>query len=369
MFGIPRLSLLFFIVQLVLSTEGSLFAQPLKPTKFKAGADRKFDTRVTVELVTSQGAGLAAQEWNEIFQDLNVSLSIRRSVLNDKPETREATLGVNLREVTVLGILDDDGSVTFADRRFVPADVRKLKEWIDGLKAYGAQGSPLGQPLWGLSKTQFEPLFETLSNPLKTEIQGQNLGQAIKSFSIQDRYLITFGADAIQHLENAKPVEQVRGMYAGMSQGTALAAMLNEYDFGIQPRRTANGKVDLVIVRLQRNVETWPVGWPPISDPPKLAPNLFDLADVELKDEPFLDVIDAVADLISIPVVIDSHGMKQNKIDLGKKTVSHKKRRVTWSSALKHVCFQARCKFEVRVDESGHPLLWVMPDVPAPDDK
>ena len=95
--------------------------------------------------------------------------------------------------------------------------------------------------------------------------------------------------------------------------------------------------------------------------------NLFKLGDVELTDEPLLDVLQAVGDLIKIPVLVDGYGLKADGIDLKTKKVSHKKKRTVWSAALKHVCFQARCKWELRVDEAGHPLLWVMSDIPPKD--
>lgn len=347
---------------------GFAAAQQPRP-KLKADPDRKIDTKVSVELITEGGVGLDAQEWAEIFQDLNVSFSVRRSLLNDKPETIETTSGVSLRDVQVIGRLEADGSITFADRRFTSANVAKIREWIDGLKTYGAQGSPKGQPMWGLSKTQFDPLFQALTPVLKIDPQGAALNKALDLFSVRRTYPLRFTADATQHLERDAVPETSDRSYAGMSEGSALAALLNEFGLGFHPQRTPQSKLELAIVILGPQANIWPVGWPLSDDPPKVAPNLFKIGEVELDDEPILDVLQAVGDLIRMPVIIDEYGLKVSGIDLRKKKVSHKKKRTVWSAALKHVCFQVRCKWELRVDEGGHPLLWVMSDIPLKDPK
>ena len=335
--------------------------------RLKADPDRKIDTKVSVELITGDGVGLDAQEWAEIFQEMNVTFGVRRSLLNDKPETLETVSGISLRDVQVIGRLEKDGSLTFADRRFTTANVAKLKEWIDGLKAYGAQGSPKGQPMWGLSKAQFDPLFQALTPVLKIDPQDAALNKALDLFSVRRSYPLRFTADATQHLEGDSVLERSQRSHAGMSEGTALAALLNEFGLGFHPQRTPQSKLELAIVKLGPQANVWPVGWPLSDDPPKVAPNLFKIGEVELEEEPFLDVLQAVGDLIRMPVITDDYGLKVSGIDLKTKTVSHKKKRTVWSAALKHVCFQVRCKWELRVDEGGHPLLWVMSDIPPKD--
>lgn len=337
--------------------------------RLKADPDRKIDTKVSVELITGEGVGLDAQEWAEIFQEMNVTFSVRRSLLNDKPETTETTSGVSLRDVQVIGRLEKDGSLTFADRRFTTANVAKLKEWIDGLKAYGAQGSPKGQPMWGLSKAQFDPLFQALTPVLKIDPKDAALNKALDLFTVRRTYPLRFTADATQHLEKDSVLERAERSYEGISEGTALAALLNEFGLGFHPQRTPQSKLELAIVKLSPQANVWPVGWPLSDDPPKVAPNLFKIGEVELEDEPILDVLQAVGDLISMPVIVDEYGLKVSGINLKAKTVSHKKKRTVWSAALKHVCFQVRCKWELRVDEGGHPLLWVMSDIPPKDPK
>ena len=233
--------------------------------RLKADPDRKIDTKVSVELITGDGVGLDAQEWAEIFQEMNVTFGVRRSLLNDKPETLETVSGISLRDVQVIGRLEKDGSLTFADRRFTTANVAKLKEWIDGLKAYGAQGSPKGQPMWGLSKAQFDPLFQALTPVLKIDPQDAALNKALDLFSVRRSYPLRFTADATQHLEGDSVLERSQRSHAGMSEGTALAALLNEFGLGFHPQRTPQSKLELAIVKLGPQANVWPVGWPSLS--------------------------------------------------------------------------------------------------------
>lgn len=344
-----------------------LRAQEKRP-RLKADPDRKIDTQVSIELITAEGAGTSAQEWATIFQDLNVSFSVRRSLLNEKPETTETTSGVSLRDVQVLGRLETNGSITLSDRRFTTADVGQVRDWVNGLKAYGAQGSPQGQPMWGLSKKQFEPLFQALSPVLKIEPQTAALNKALELFTVRRVYPMRFTAGATQHLEQGRVPERVERTYGGLSEGAALAGLLNEFGLGFQPQRTPASKLELALVTLESRQTVWPVGWPLADEPPKVAPELFKTGDVELDDEPLMDVLLAVSDLIKVPVVIDDFGLKSTGIHLSEIKVSHKRKRTVWSAALKHVCFQARCKWELRVDEAGHPLLWVMSAVPPKDE-
>lgn len=345
----------------------SVWAQQPRP-RLKGGADRKIDTRVTVELITAEGAGQIAQDWAAIFQDLDVSFSVRRSLPKDKLETTETTSGISLRDVHAIGRLERDGTVTFADRRFTTADVGKIRDWVAGLKAYGAQGSPTGQPMWGLSKAQFEPLYDALSPALKTEPQTAALNKAIDLFTVRTRYPLRYTADATEHLERGGLKTSVERAYGGLSEGAALAGILNEFGLGFQPQRMPSGKLELAIVVLTPEAEVWPVGWPLDTDAPKVAPELFKSVNVDLDEEPLQDILLAVGDLVKVPVLIDEAGLARDRIDIKNVKISHKPKKTLWSAALKHICFQARCKWELRSDEAGHPLIWVMSAVPPKEE-
>ncbi|MDB5388479.1 MAG: hypothetical protein JWM11_4125 [Planctomycetaceae bacterium] len=351
---------------------GSQRPKPVKPPKrAPVDSDRKLNTAIHVELLTDQavGVGFNVREWSEIFAGLDVQFTIRRALAREEPDVTENVLGTTSRDVHVTGRLDRDGSISFLDRKYTTGDVVKIRAWIADMKLYGAQGTPKGQPVWGLGKDQFEPLFQALSPVIDTDLADLSCDAALQKFTIRKHYPLRMSATAAEHLRKSAASKTVQNQYRGLSEGAVLAAMLNEFGLGFRPRRTPDGKLELEIVKLGERGETWPAGWPPSEELVKLRPVFFQSREVELTDEPLLDIVETIADLIEMPVLIDEYGLKSSRIDVRTKKVSHKKKKVILSAALKHVCFQAKCKYEFRMDEAGKPLLWLTPDVPPKDDQ
>ena len=90
--------------------------------------------------------------------------------------------------MTAVGRLDRSGRLTFADRVFEPGERRKLKAWVDDLKTYGAQGSPEGKPLWGLTEEQFSAVYESVTAVTQTDDRGQPLEDAVRDLPIPAEY-------------------------------------------------------------------------------------------------------------------------------------------------------------------------------------
>ena len=66
------------------------------------------------------------------------------------------------------------GRIVLPDRTFTRGDGVNLQEWVEELRLYGAQGSPEGKPLWGLSEEQFKAVFTALSEPSPVDSDGKN---------------------------------------------------------------------------------------------------------------------------------------------------------------------------------------------------
>src|SRR5262249_30542554 len=151
--------------------------------------------------------------------------------------TKDKMIG-SLREVLAQGRLEKNGTITFQNRVFRQSDLPKLKEWFEELRTYGAQGSPEGQPLWGLSKQQFDPIYAALSDPIRADPEGVELLKALPLFKLPEAYplRITRSAEAQLRQEPAPPV--IHKSLVGMTQGTALSVALGESGLGFRPRRT-----------------------------------------------------------------------------------------------------------------------------------
>ena len=353
----------FAIVGLLSLCAAFAFAQTgVRP---KSGTGKGPATQVAVELITgNEGVGLAAQQWSQALQELGVTVTIRRGRADEKPGVTEKKLSDASREVRVLGKLEPRGRLVFADRAFGEADTKKLAEWIQELKTYGAQGTPDGQPLWGLNKTQFGAIHAALGQRLDLEPQGQEPAKAIVAFGLPKEFPLQVSPQAALPLapDGKRLVKQ---SLTGITKGTALAALLNELGLGFRPRRTPSGGLELVVVALSETDDVWPVGWPLQKSNAETAPKLFKFADteIELEDIELDGVLEAAAGVIEIPILIDRHGLSQKRIDLSKVKVSHPAKRTTWMNALRTLTFQAKVKPELLIDEAGRPLLWITPIV------
>ncbi len=82
------------------------------------------ETRVNVEIFAgAENAGFEAQRWESTFERAGVYLRIRSEMPGDKLSTHEKQLG-KLREVTLVGRLERDGSLTFEAPSSKPANRR-----------------------------------------------------------------------------------------------------------------------------------------------------------------------------------------------------------------------------------------------------
>ena len=334
------------------------FSRPTGPATGNKPAISK--TLLNVELIVGkEGGALSAQEWGQTFEQLGVAVRIRQQLLDDKPEVKEKMLGT-IRQVTVIGRLDRSGRIVFPDRAFGRSEARKLNDWLDELKAYGAQGAPTGKPLWGLSEAQFASIYGALAKKVTTEVEGGSLSEALAKVGVPEKYPVRLMASSREWLQKEYPrLPTVRNRLAGISLGTALAILTNEYGLGFRPLRTPDGQLELAIEPLKTTQDVWPVGWDLKLTRQKTAPKLFELVPVELEDVKLVDVLAAVEEKTSIPVRLDHYRIEGKGIDLDEVIVSYPMRQTSWSLLLRGVTTPSKLTRRLQIDELGRPFLWV----------
>lgn len=361
MFAFIRRSI--FVLAGVTLVSAPVLAQPnRKPmTPAAVGTRTKAPlTQVTVELMTGdEGVGLRAHRWRDIFEKMDVTFVIRRSFYNEKPETKERKVGDSVRQVQVTGKLEPSGRLVFADHTFTEKDVGPLTDWLKDLKTYGAQGTPDGRPAWGLTKQQFGHLHEALAKPLAVEPRGRDIALALALFEFPAEYPLKLSADAKKRIEAGGRRLEVKQSYAGISQGTALAAVLLEQGLGFHPRRLPDGRIELTVIDLAESNDVWPVGWVSAESNQKIAPRLFQFQLIELDDLELSAVLDTARDLVGIPILADLHGLKARDVDISQVKVSYPPKKTTWGIALGPLTFKAHARYELLVDEAGKAFLWV----------
>lgn len=320
------------------------------------------NTVITMELLTvGDGVGLRAREWMEILGKLDVTLTVRTGRANEKLEVTEKKAGGTLRTVLVKGFLDNKGQLIFTDHTFTQNDTGKLSAWLDELRTYGAQGNPDGRPAWGLTKDQFGTIYDALKKPLAFDPQDVELAKVLEKIDVPREYPLKFDSAALKAINGRSAPPRVGQALKGISQGTALAVLLAEQGLGFRPRRLPDATVELTIMPLEGSADVWPVGWPRRQSPPETAPSLFEIKTIDLEDEPLDGILDAVADVIGIPILIDRAALQAKGIDLSQVMISHARKKTTWITALNSFAYKAKSKFEVLIDEAGKPFVWVTP--------
>ncbi len=346
---------LILIVQIAADIP-NVSAQTPRPRSSRTKGTPKTD--VSFELLTGKsGVGLEAQRWGQLFQQLGIRLRIRNEIVGEKPKVSENTFG-KIRVVKVIGMLDRSGKILLPGQSFARADAGKLREWVEELKAYGAQGAPQGKPAFGLNQSQFSSVYGALSIPVESTIKGRQLDKALSALRLPANYPLSLTKSAVERLREIR-APAARQTLKGRSKGTALAVLLNDYGLAFRPLRTAAGSIELSIEARQPAVEYWPIGWPQTKTNLQTAPALYKMVPVDLSDVPLPDVLDAISAATEISILIDYHSIEAKGINFAALKVSVPSRKTTWSLLLGSVTTPNRLSKRVVLDERGQPFVWV----------
>lgn len=304
---------------------------------------------------------LLAQQWRQVFEELGEGVRIRPPLGSDQVAIRELTRGP-FRVVRVTGELTRTGELRFPGKRFQRTDTSKLQEWLGELKTYGAQGSPSGQPLWGLSQEQYEGVQQALAVPVATPLRGKTLGDVVEALPLAKAGGIRVHSSAEEQmaLARSQPVEEE---LQGLTTGTALAYALLQEGLAFRPQRLPQGNVELLILPAGEAADRWPVGWPADESIPRdqIVPGLFEKVQTGIQSAPLAAVIEAVEEKSGVRVLVDHRGCGAKGIDLQAKLVSYPPRHTAWALILKTVAHGAHLTVDYRQDEAGTGFVYVAP--------
>jgi len=338
-------------------------AQVTFPKKEKPqGAPVKTSVSVTL-LMENNGSALYAQQWGRTFRDLGITVRTRRSVLDDKP-TIEENLRGTLRDVRLTGTLDRNGVVHFPGRKFARSDLARLREWINELKTYGAQGSPDSKPLWGLSNDQFKKVFAGLSEAAPENVKGLTLDAAIRKLAFPASLPVRFDLDAQKRFGQVPANDTIKADLDKLAKGTVLAIALKQYGLAFHPSRTPSGSLELLVTPWEATESPWPIGWELKLSRQKTAPRYFDLIPVELSNVMLRDVLLAASKASGIPMLLDEYEVKKKEIDIDQIKVTVSKKRTTWGILIRDAIGGTGLVRKLVIDERGQPFLWITPFEP-----
>ncbi|MGZ0170635.1 MAG: hypothetical protein ACKVHE_13850 [Planctomycetales bacterium] len=345
---------LMFVVWLMLATQA--FAQ--FGSTGRVPATKRQQTQVSFELlVVERVPPLAAQRWGEIFRRAGASVRIRQALSTDRAEISETKRG-SLRIVKATGLLKRDGSIIFENRRFRQSQTAPLAEWIRELKTYGAQGSDEGKPGFGLSRAQFERVFQSLAARVTRDPAGLPLSEALATVGLPASLPLRMTPAAQAQLKRDVTRRPAPEGLGGLSRGAVIAILLNEAGLGFRPGRTPEGSIELRVDPLAEATAAWPIGWPLEKPPISKMPKFVEIVPVEFNDVALADVIHAISVQTKIPILTDHRRAFEASIRLSDMKVNQEYRKMTWSGLLDRVTFPKLMR-ELLQDEAGTPFVFV----------
>jgi len=311
--------------------------------------------RVELELVTESGFPLTgSQKWVRFLGGLDLAgVRIRPMRPGDRIETvRRGTNAAPLYHVT--GVLTSRNKLRLPGGTFSLGDRGRLADWI-GRTAAGPQDPAKRKSSFGLNGDQLEKATGDLAAKVDFSTKDVKLTDLIERIGRTLKHPLRMSAAA----RRALAVEDlVRDEMKGLSCGTTLAAALRPMGLVLTPR-VAGASHEYLIQSGKQVKEIWPIGWPSTKPSAKLVPEIVKIIDVELEDIPLAKALAAVQPRLDVPFLLDHNSMAISGIDAQRAAVSIPKGRRTYGRILRSVLFQAKMKYELRVDDADQPFFWI----------
>ena len=355
-----RLSLIMFALSLITTSGNSLTAQTEKLVQDGKVVPRQ--TTIDFKIIADRAAIQKSQFWSRELAERGYSVQVRSIRFQEEPEVSEKMVG-RIRVVKLVGGLNRRGELIFPKRSFNQSQVDQLAEWLRELKSFGAQGSPDEKPVWGLSQTQFEAIFEALAKPVEADLSGKSLEECLAAIPPPEKYPYRWTLDATE--ARTKDNKQLKfpewQRTQGMSQGAALAIVLRHFGYGFWPSRTPKGSIELAIDPIQKGKKLWPLGWELQQSPDFVFGKFLKITEVNLVQAPLLDVAQAISVQTETSVVFDTYNIRKVGIVLEETKIDHPPRKRNWSLILKAALSQHKMTHDLRVDEAGRGFSLVKP--------
>jgi hypothetical protein len=315
--------------------------------------------KVQLELVgdAQQGAVMAFQEWLQVLRGAGIqNVRLRAATDGDK-------LGIEVRGseqnrlYMVTGLLSGrDEIVIPGGGRYRRSDAKRLAAWLDDLAERGPPDRREPPAAFGLTAKQFDEVRKDLARLVGFSTRDMTRAEVVEKIGRRLRLPLVVDGPL------ADGQEKIEEELSGLSCGTALACILRPSGFSMVPRPASGhpgGGVNYTVAKARLDQEVWPIGWPPEKPQGEVLPALFEMRNVNVQNVPASRVMQAIGGQLQVPILLDHNALARHGVDPAKTNVSIPQQRTSYSLALRKLLFQARLKFEVRVDEAGTPFLWV----------
>jgi hypothetical protein len=312
--------------------------------------------RVTLEVITEAGFSQESiREWLPILEKAGfASVRVRGGQGGDGAAVRSNGTGATM-SYEVSGVLTSDNRLRLPNGNFSIGSGTAITKWLDKLKSGGEEGLNAKAGAFGLVPKELVIVHEDLAKKVNFTTAGKTTKEVVQGIAgIVDLKLIVDPAVRGQFGD-----EKVADELLGMSSGTALAAAIRPLGLVLVPGKVGN-EVQLRVVDSQAAAaQVWPVGWPSKSPPKDVLPELFKFLNVEVSDTLLAESLEAIRGRLNVPLIVDQNNLAKQQIDFATVKVTLPKTNTYYSKILERLLFQAKLKYELRVDEADRPFLWI----------
>ncbi|MEM8863931.1 MAG: hypothetical protein AAGF31_00105 [Planctomycetota bacterium] len=312
---------------------------------------------VSLEIANKRGTqATAPKEWLQLLAEVGVTgVRIRSARTGEQPSLE--TINSGRSEIhQVVGVLTSRDRLLLPGGTFTRRDRARLRDYFATLSADGAAGVTEAKGTFGLTKKQFEAVFDALSTPLRTTTKGKRLATIIDDARTQLSMAISIDRPARAALQDAEPIADE---LATLSVGTALTVALQSDNLALVPIKPLGKPVQLSVVPLRDDLERWPAGYPAKGAPRSIAPDLMQAINVEIDGFTLAEAMAAITPRVELPVLWDRAALRRHDIDPATIDVRLPKSRLSYKRIFEKLLFQARLRGQLRVDESGTPFYWI----------
>jgi hypothetical protein len=319
--------------------------------------------RVSLELLTRPGLPLtASQQWFKVLTGMGISgLQIRAAGARDAVGITEEGSKAS-PQYKVVGILAADNVLYLPGGKFGLNDTGRLRKWLEDLGDLGAAGVTEKRSAFGLVARQLEQVTTDLKKPVGFSTKDMSAAKAVSQAAARLDYSLVIDEAAQRELAGVKVAEEL----SGMSSGTALAIMLRPAGLVLEPVRPSGGELQYRVGKARADHQAWPAGWKPEAKAVKVLPDLFEFLNVEIKDIPVSEALEAIEGRLKIPFLYDHNALALHGIDPREVQAEVPSKRLTYTQILNKVLMQAKLRYELRLDEADKPFLWITTVKPAP---
>jgi hypothetical protein len=303
----------------------------------------------------SPSTSTIGRKWGDLLTSLGVgNLQVRTARPGEKIgiEVRGTKEAPTYRVTAKLS----DSDLAVPGGKFTLADRAAIAKWLGELGENGVAGVTQRKGAFGLLARQLADARDGLAPPVSLQTKGLSAPEAIDKIRGLLKNKLTIDDAAAKSLAADDPV---RDELNGLSAGTALAAIARPAGAILQPKKSADGEIEYVLIKATAGDESWPIGWPPEQHDVKVVPQLLDTLNVEIRDTPASQAIDAVQARMKLPFLYDYNSIVKQRIDVAKKVTIPPAKKSFYAVVLRQILFQAGLKYDLRVDEAGKPLMWI----------